>query len=124
MRLAPSLGIDLCLITAGTALGALVRWSASALHTTTSATVAVNLIGAVILGFLIGRYPSPHRFQSCFWRKGVLAGFTTYSGIHLVTLGPFVSTAAIALHIACGLFAALAGLFLGRWVQRQDLERG
>lgn len=117
MRHTSTVVAELSLIASGTAIGAFSRWAASFLHSGPASTVAVNLAGAFILGFAVSHSPAPGRFNTFFWRKGVLAGFTTYSGIHLLTLGPLLSATAIASHIICGLLAAFLGMVLGKRLQ-------
>ena len=94
--------------------GASVAWS----------TVVVNLIGSLVLGYLVARL---WRLASTpAWLKlglgtGLLGSFTTFSAIAVnvvdaISLGSIgVAVAALVLSLVAGIAAAWLGLLLGGW---------
>ena len=107
----------------GGALGALARWGvAEALPHDAGAwpwaTLLVNLLGCLVLGFLIGRVfdrsPGPPWLRP-FLATGVLGGFTTYSAFAVETVqlaeDGRVGTAAgyVLASVAGGVLAAALG---------------
>jgi CrcB protein len=118
----------LLLVGVGGALGTLARWAVStgipAVAAWPLATLAVNLLGALLLGFLLEslrrRGPETPRLRR--WRLGAgtgfCGGFTTYSSL-AVELDRLVSggDAAVALGYAAvslvgGVLAAVLGIAL------------
>lgn len=81
------------------------------------ATSIVNLLGALFLGFVQSRSlpPSP---KLAFWGTGVAGGFTTMSGLTLVThqqnLGPFGNGTIFWLAVALQLILGVLAFWLGR----------
>lgn len=81
-------------------------------------TLAVNVVGAFLLGILVGRLGERRRGIRRFLGTGVLGGFTTYSAfavdaVGLFTAAPVVGLALIVLSLAGGALAATAGVRLG-----------
>lgn len=84
-------------------------------------TLAVNLIGAVLIGMLV------RSSDSCEWlnghtmlllKVGVCGGFTTFSTFSLESLG-LIETGkwtAFALYAGASLVLCIAGVFLGKWI--------
>jgi CrcB protein len=120
---------DTLLVALGGALGSVLRWTASSrgwwrLSRDLAfpwATLAVNLVGSLLIGFLLGltlaRFPVsvPARL---FLVTGVLGGFTTFSAfsweaIELVRSGqPWAAAGYVAASVAGGLLAAWLGVGL------------
>lgn len=81
------------------------------------ATLAVNLVGAFLLGWFLGRDRSPWVFR--FWGVGVLGSFTTFSTFGLETFSlmhagdPGLALSYVAASLLGGLAAAVAGRHLG-----------
>ena len=84
-------------------------------------TLAVNLIGAVLIGMLV------RSSDSCQWlsghtmlllKVGVCGGFTTFSTFSLESLGLIESGkwTAFAIYAAASLVLCIAGVFLGKWI--------
>ena len=111
----------------GGALGALARWAvAEALPRSPGgwpwATLAVNLLGCLLIGVLIAvlaaRRPDDQRLRT-FLGAGVLGGFTTFSAfavevVDLLRAGsPWLAAAYVAVSVLGGLVAVAAGLRLG-----------
>tara|TARA_Y100001968_G_scaffold163302_1_gene149297 strand:+ start:160 stop:537 length:378 start_codon:yes stop_codon:yes gene_type:complete len=87
-------------------------------------TLAVNVLGCLLIGFLAGLAQQRDLFNASsrlFVFTGMLGGFTTFStfGYDTLALGRDIGLTLAALnifaHIALGLGAALLGLFLARW---------
>jgi CrcB protein len=84
-------------------------------------TVAVNVVGSLALGFLLGRWglevSAPARLGLTV---GVLGGFTTFSTFTMDVVGLWesgqttTSVAVAAISVLLGIVAAVAGLALGR----------
>ena len=94
--------------------GASIAWS----------TVVVNLVGSLVLGFLVARLwrlPSIPAWLKTGLGTGLLGSFTTFSALAVnvvdsVTLGDTgVALAALGLSLVGGIAAAWAGLLLGDW---------
>ena len=97
-----------------------------------SALLLVNVLGALILALLVGLIPRAADPRRAFWGTGVLGGFTSFSSLAAAVVGAdaaralFIhdatsSTAPVLIGaaygvctLALGLFAAAAGLRLGR----------
>jgi CrcB protein len=101
-------------LTEVTVAGASIAWS----------TVVVNLVGALVLGYLVARLwrlPSTPAWLKVGLGTGLLGSFTTFSAIIVnvvdaLTLGNIgVALAALGLSIVGGILAAWAGLLLGGW---------
>lgn len=81
------------------------------------ATSIVNLLGALFLGFVQARnlYSSP---KLAFWGTGVAGGFTTMSGLTLVThqqnLGPFENGTFFWFAVVLQLILGVLAFWLGR----------
>jgi CrcB protein len=132
------------LVCAGGALGVAARYALTAPLDVPRgsgvvwATLAINLLGSLLLGVLVGALGDRHPRWRAFLGTGVLGGFTTYSAF-AVQLGGFggVLTAVsgtdplavalgVAVPLALGLVvllaagtAALLGLSLGGWIARR-----
>ena len=111
----------------GGALGALARWALTEAVPRAPggwpwATLAVNLLGCLLIGVLIAvlaaRRPDDDRLRT-FLGAGVLGGFTTFSAFavevaDLLRAGtPWVATVYVAVSVLGGLLAVSAGLRLG-----------
>jgi CrcB protein len=100
------------LVGLGGAIGSIARWGVSeAMPTETGevpwATIAVNLLGAFLLGALIAA--SVETETLLFLGTGLLGGFTTMStfGIETVRLIQSDSTTAAAVYVSLNLLAPL-----------------
>ena len=105
---------------AGGAAGAGARWLvAEAAPVRAGAfpwtTLLVNVVGAGLLGYLVGRLPVRRDRDEgvrLLLGTGVLGGFTTFSAFALeVWRGPAVAYAAVS--VVAGVLAAVVGLSLG-----------
>lgn len=81
-------------------------------------TMAINIVGSLLLGVVVGRLGDRHPHQRAFFGTGVLGGFTTYSAfaVHAVTLGsanPLAGLLLMALSVFGGALAAALGLQWG-----------
>ena len=97
-----------------------------------AALLLVNVLGALILALLVGLIPRAADPRRAFWGTGVLGGFTSFSSLAAAVVGadaaralffhdatssttPVLIGAAYGVcTLALGLFAAAAGLRLGR----------
>jgi fluoride exporter len=101
----------------GGALGALARWAvAEALPRPSGAwpwaTLAVNLIGCLLIGVLLAvlaaRRPDDERLRT-FFGVGVLGGFTTFSAF-AVEVADLLRTGASGVAVGYGAASVLGGL--------------
>ena len=111
------------LVVAGGALGVLVRASLlvpvdypAALAWTTA---AINALGSLLLGIVVGWLDGRHPRARAFLGTGVLGGFTTYSAFAVQTVtasatGLWVAAGLVAASVSAGLLGAIVGLFIGR----------
>lgn len=132
------------LVFLGGALGAIFRWvltvwipalgdpthvpgAASPLNVTGGlplgdiALLVVNVLGALLLGLLVGMIPNSAHPHRALWGTGLLGGFTSFSSLAAAIDAPTGSTNAVLiggayglLTLALGLCAAAMGLRLGR----------
>ncbi|WP_282837772.1 FluC/FEX family fluoride channel [Microbacterium flavum] len=82
-------------------------------------TLVINLLGAFLLGVVVGALDDRHPRARSFLGTGVLGGFTTYSAfaVQVVTTSgssPLVGLALAAVTLFGGALAAAAGLGAGR----------
>jgi fluoride exporter len=116
----------------GGALGALARWAVVLALPRSSgdwpwATLAVNLVGCLLIGVLLAvlsaRRPDDDRLRT-FLGAGVLGGFTTFSAFavevaDLLRAGvPVVAGGYVAVSVLGGLLAVAAGVRTGGLVGR------
>lgn len=114
-------------VAAGGMIGTLMRTAVGELPLTSAAgTLMVNLVGAALLGFLVGWAPfrAGHSASHAFFGAGVLGGFTTYSALALeAALLPTWSGAGYALFtVAAGVALALGGILCGRRLRTRRVE--
>ncbi len=120
--------MGLALVAAGGALGALARYGVSRAFAETGGsfpvgTLAVNLSGALLLGFL-SVYLVDRVHVPIEWRNGVNSGFigayTTFSTLSLeaVQLAEDGRLFQAAAYLAVSLFAGLALAWLGQQLAR------
>ena len=89
-----------------------------------AATLAINLVGAFLLGIIVGRLADHAPRLRAFLGTGVMGGFTTYSAfaVQSVTVSsasPLIGLLLIALSLFGGVVAAAAGLGVGRGPTRR-----
>ena len=104
----------------GGALGAAARYLLGMLLASPWATLAVNLIGGLAMGLLIGALAHDNEGWRLFAGVGVLGGFTTFSAFGLESWG-MISRGAYALalgYIAVSVIGAIALTGLGLWIAR------
>ncbi|MBB5684369.1 fluoride efflux transporter CrcB [Sphingobium boeckii] len=81
-------------------------------------TLAVNLIGGLLMGFLVGllaRIAQPEQSYFLFIGTGILGGFTTFSAFSLdaVTMIQRGAISAAALYALVSVIGSIATLFAG-----------
>ena len=129
----PSVTASLALVTAGGCAGTLVRaaleraWPASPGHLPVT-TLALNIVGALALGLLLGALGESHPRLRLALGTGVLGGLTTHSTFileshRLLTPGgdgghPVLGTAYLVGSMVAGLVAAGLGLWLSDRLRR------
>ena len=133
-RQAPSVGVSLALVAAGGCAGTLVRaaleraWPAAPGHLPTT-TLAINLVGALALGLLLGVLGERRPHLRLALGTGVLGGLTTHSTFileshRLLASGGAAGHAALGVAYLVGSMAVgLAAAGLGLWLAGR-LHRG
>ena len=136
---APSVAASLALVAAGGCAGTLVRatleraWPASPGHLPVT-TLALNVVGALALGLLLGALGESHPRLRLALGTGVLGGLTTHSTFileshRLLTSGgdgghPVLGTAYLVGSMVAGLVAAGLGLRLAGRLRRLGCTGG
>lgn len=117
--------LTLLIVVAGGAAGVTVRALltlplAGAAHplVVPAVTFGCNVVGALLLGVVVGRLGHRHPRWRAFIGTGVLGGFTTYSAfavqsLQVFTAAPLVGLLLVALTLVAGVAAAAWGLRLG-----------
>lgn len=81
-------------------------------------TLAVNGVGSLLLGVVVGRLGERRPYARAFLGTGVLGGFTTYSSFAVGTAAwittPWLAMGLAAASVTVGVVGAIAGLFAGR----------
>lgn len=82
-------------------------------------TLAINLLGSLLLGVIVGWLDDRHARWRVLLGTGVMGGFTTYSAfavqaVSTFTAAPVVGLALMAVSLFGGVLAAAAGLLVGR----------
>ena len=111
----------------GGALGAVCRYAISLIPVKTTfpiLTLVTNLIGAVLIGFIVGIVSSKQGVSAnrvLFWKTGVCGGFTTFSTFSLEALTLFESKAYVSggIYIVLSVFGCIAGVFIGKKLAMQ-----
>ena len=106
----------------GGALGAVCRYAISLIPVKTTfpiLTLVTNLIGAVLIGFIVGNVSSKQDVSAnsvLFWKTGVCGGFTTFSTFSLEAFTLFENKAYVSggIYIALSVFGCIAGVFIGK----------
>jgi len=99
------------LVAVGGVLGSLVRFGLVDAFPHLVTTLAINVLGAFLLGALVARR-APDHWTRPLLGTGFLGGFTTMSAlaVQTVTAGVLAGTAYLAASLLAGTAAALAGL--------------
>jgi CrcB protein len=81
-------------------------------------TAAINAVGSLLLGVVVGALGARHPHARAFLGTGVLGGFTTYSAFAVETVlwitTPWLAAGLAAASLIGGVIGAVVGLFLGR----------
>lgn len=82
-------------------------------------TLAINLLGSMLLGVIVGWLADRHPLGRLFLGTGVMGGFTTYSAFAVQALTtsaalPLVGLVLIAVSVFGGVVLAVIGLTIGR----------
>ena len=115
----------LLLVFAGGAIGSIARAFMTTFGANVWATLAVNVVGAAILGLVQNapRFAGDNR--QAFWATGFCGGFTTLSGIVLVTVfsktdDTGVVVAYVLANILFGIAAYAAFAKIGKQIKGQN----
>lgn len=86
-------------------------------------TLVTNLIGAVLIGFIVGIVSSKQDVSAnsvLFWKTGVCGGFTTFSTFSLETFTLFENKAYVSggIYVALSILGCIAGVFIGKKLAR------
>ena len=106
----------------GGALGAVCRYAISLIPVKTTfpiLTLVTNLIGAVLIGFIVGIVSSKEDVSAnsvLFWKTGVCGGFTTFSTFSREAFTLFENKAYVngGIYIALSVLGCIAGVFAGK----------
>ncbi|MCR5405519.1 MAG: fluoride efflux transporter CrcB [Lachnospiraceae bacterium] len=106
----------------GGALGAVCRYAISLIPVKTAfpiLTLVTNLIGAVMIGFIVGIVSSKQDVSAnsvLFWKTGVCGGFTTFSTFSLEAFTLFENKAYVSggIYIALSVLGCITGVFIGK----------
>lgn len=90
-------------------------------------TAAINVIGALVLGLVVGALGTRHPSARAFLGTGILGGFTTYSAfaVQLAMLpgqAPWLAVAIALFSLTAGVFAAGLGVGLGRGLTHRSAD--
>ncbi|MFD4958061.1 CrcB family protein [Microbacterium sp. NPDC058389] len=81
-------------------------------------TLAINGVGSLLLGVVVGWLDDRHPLARAFLGTGVMGGFTTYSAFAVATAlwvsTPWLAGALAAASLVAGVAGAVIGLFIGR----------
>ena len=85
-------------------------------------TLVANVVGALLIGVLAARLPSPSDIR-VFLGTGILGGFTTYSAfavgsVQLWTDAPLLAVLYVVMTLGIGLAAAVLGMRWGKTKRR------
>ena len=116
--------LSILAVAAGGAVGAVLRYLISLIPFKTDfpfATLAANLLGALIIGFIAGftSFKKVNENIVLLLKTGMCGGFTTFSTLHVEALNllrgklPAVGMGYLCASYLCGIAAAVAGLALG-----------
>jgi fluoride exporter len=86
-------------------------------------TLAINAVGSLLLGVVVGWLGERHPRRRAFLGTGLLGGFTTYSAFAVETAAwlttPWLALGLAAASVVAGVAGAVAGLFVGRRISRR-----
>src|SRR5918995_837113 len=81
-------------------------------------TLGINVVGAFLLGIVVGAVGDRRPHVRAFLGTGVLGGFTTYSAFAVETVlwlaTPLLAAGLAAASVIAGVVGAIAGLLIGR----------
>ena len=102
---------SLALVFAGGSLGTLLRFGLDITLGSLFAVAAVNIVGSAIIGAINGdqRFSKDSRRQ--FWAVGFSGGFTTMSGVALLTASGIAATLFVGQSVSLQLFGFVFGIF-------------
>ena len=105
----------------GGALGAGARYLVGLVLASPWATLAVNLVGGLAMGLLIGSLARDSESWRLFAGVGVLGGFTTFSAFGLESWGMIERGAypIAALYITASVVGAVLLTGLGLWITQR-----
>ena len=119
--------LELGLVGIGAVPGALIRWQAAGLYFAGANNVSVNVIGALVLGLIVGRKLEA-RWQLLIG-TGFCGSLTTFSSwmVDCVTLmgqGQWLKAAGLlGITLGLGLGFAMVGFLIGSWLDRRESKK-
>jgi fluoride ion exporter CrcB/FEX len=87
------------------------------------ATAVVNIAGAGFLGFVHSRSINASEKGKAFWGSGFAGGFTTMSGLALITAGSSLGLSEIGYLYWFGVAGQFAVGILAYWLVRSSFEK-
>lgn len=107
----------------GGAIGAMGRYAINLIPVKTVfpvLTLATNLLGAVLIGFIVGIVDRSDNFSPntvLFWKTGICGGFTTFSTFSLEAFTLFENHQMVmgGSYIILSVVLCIAGIMLGKY---------
>jgi CrcB protein len=104
---------SLALVFAGGTLGTLLRLSFDLSLGSLFSVVAVNIIGSAVIGWINSDQRSERVGRRQFWAVGFSGGFTTMSGVALLTASGITASWSAGQVIDLQVLAFVIGIFVG-----------
>lgn len=102
---------SLALVFAGGSLGTLLRFGLDITLGSFFAVAAVNIVGSAIIGWVNSDPRTSEVSRRQFWSVGFAGGFTTMSGVALLTASGLTATLSAGQPLSFQLFGYVLGIF-------------
>jgi fluoride ion exporter CrcB/FEX len=102
---------SLALVFAGGSLGTLLRFGLDITLGSFFAVAAVNIVGSAIIGWVNSDPRTSEVSRHQFWSVGFAGGFTTMSGVALLTASGITATLSVEQPVSFQLLGYVLGIF-------------